>query len=118
MTVAEIVEISSGSIDDREMLNRRISIVNSTPARGALKMPAMAPAAPQPSRTVMLRYDRPQSRPRLLPMAAPVYTIGASAPTDPPNPMVTADVSIDDQVLCGLILDSPRLTANRTLVTP
>ena len=66
----------------------------------------------------MLRYDRPQSLPRLLPMAAPVYTMGASAPTEPPKPIVTAEVSIDDQVLWGLILDSPRLTANRTLVTP
>ena len=67
-----MVEINSGSIDDREMLKSRISIVNSTPARGALKMPAMAPAAPQPSRTVILRYESPDQRPRLLPIAAPV----------------------------------------------
>ena len=55
ITVAEMVEISSGSMDDRDRLNSSISIVNSTPASGALKMPAMAPAAPQPSRTVMWR---------------------------------------------------------------
>ena len=35
-------------------------------------------------------------------MAEPVSTIGASAPTDPPNPMVTADAMTDDQQLCAL----------------
>ena len=54
-TVAEMVEISSGSMEFIDTLKRRISIVNSTPARGALNIPAMAPAAPQPSRIVMLR---------------------------------------------------------------
>ena len=54
-TVAEMVEINSGSMEFMDTLKRRISIVNSTPARGALNIPAMAPAAPQPSRIVMLR---------------------------------------------------------------
>ncbi len=51
-------------------------------------------------------------------MAAPVYTIGASAPTEPPKPMVMLEVSIEDQVLCGLIFDSLRDTARSTFVTP
>ena len=34
-------------------------------------------------------------------MAEPVRTIGASAPTDPPNPMVIADAMTDDQQLCA-----------------
>ena len=53
ITVAEIVESSNGRMDDIEMLKSRISRVNRTPARGALKIPATAPAAPQPSRIVM-----------------------------------------------------------------
>ena len=70
--VAEIVEMSSGSIEFIDTLKSKISIVNSTPASGALKMPAMAPAAPQPRSMVMLRYDSPQTLPMLEPMAAPV----------------------------------------------
>ena len=53
ITVADIVDISSGNIELMEMLKRRISRVKRTPARGALKIPATAPAAPQPSRMVM-----------------------------------------------------------------
>ena len=51
-------------------------------------------------------------------MAAPVYTIGASAPTEPPKPMVRALVTIDENMLCRLILDSFLDTACRTFVTP
>ena len=57
-------------------------------------------------------------RPRLEPMAAPVYTIGASAPTEPPNPIVRALVTSDEYMLCRLILDSFLDTACRTFVTP
>ena len=53
--VADTVEMSNGRIDDMEILKRRISRVKRTPASGALKMPATAPAAPQPRRMVMLR---------------------------------------------------------------
>ena len=37
-------------------------------------------------------------RPKLLPIAEPVKTIGASAPTEPPKPIVMAEATIDDQV--------------------
>ena len=117
-TVADIVERSNGSIDDMEMLKSRISSVKSTPARGALKIPATAPAAPQPKSMVIFLYDRPMYRATFDPMAAPVYTIGASAPTDPPNPMVTDDAAMDDHILCGRIFDSFFDTATSTLVTP
>ena len=53
-TVADMAESKRGSREAMEMLNMRISMVNSIPAKGALKMPAMAPAAPHPSSTVML----------------------------------------------------------------
>ena len=51
-------------------------------------------------------------------MAAPVYTIGASAPTEPPNPIVRELVAMEDHILCGLILDSFLDMASSTLVTP
>ncbi len=42
------------------------------------------------------------------PMAAPVSTMGASGPTEPPNPMVVAPPTIDVQQLCEAILESLR----------
>ena len=71
-TAADTVESSSGIIEFIEMLNRRISKVKSTPASGALKMPAIAPAAPHPIRMVIPRWDIPAIRAKLEPMAAPV----------------------------------------------
>ena len=41
--------------------------------------------------------------PKLEPIAEPVSTIGASAPTEPPKPMVMELAMIDDQVLCLLM---------------
>ena len=38
-------------------------------------------------------------------MAEPVSTIGASAPTDPPKPMVMAEAMTLDQQLCDLRRD-------------
>ena len=38
-------------------------------------------------------------------MAEPVSTMGASAPTEPPKPMVMADAMTLDHVLCALSLD-------------
>jgi len=69
----------------------RTSMVNSSPAMGALKMPAIPAVAPQPSKIIMVCWSRRNLRPRFEPMAEPVSTIGASAPTDPPKPMVMLD---------------------------
>ena len=52
-TVAEIVDRSSGRIEVIEILKSNISNVKSTPASGALKIPATAPDAPQPRRIVI-----------------------------------------------------------------
>ena len=38
-------------------------------------------------------------------MAEPVSTIGASAPTEPPKPMVMAEAITDDQQLWDFSLD-------------
>ena len=52
------------------------------------------------------------------PMAEPVSTIGASAPTEPPKPMVMELAMMDDQVLCRLMRPCRREMAYRILVTP
>ena len=36
-------------------------------------------------------------------MAEPVSTIGASAPTEPPKPIVIAEAMTDDHVLCAFM---------------
>ncbi len=55
---------------------------------GALKIPATAPAAPQPIIRIICLWFKRNRRPRFEPMAPPVSTMGASAPTEPPKPMV------------------------------
>ena len=51
-------------------------------------------------------------------MAAPVSTIGASGPTEPPKPMVVAPPTTDVQQLCGAMRESRRDMAYSTRVTP
>ena len=81
------------------------SSVNTRPAIGALKIPDTAAVAPHPTRSMSVRLSKWKIFPRLLPIAEPVSTIGASAPTEPPKPMVMAEATMDDQVLCGFSLD-------------
>ena len=111
-------EMSNGS---RAPIVRSImstSSVNTSPAIGALKMPATAPAAPHPTRSMSVLLFMRKSRPRLEPMAEPVSTMGASAPTEPPKPMVMALAMTLDHVLCALILLCLRAMAKRIFVTP
>ena len=53
----------------------------------------------------MVFWSRRNSLARLLPIAEPVNTIGASAPTDPPKPMVNAEPTKDDHMLWSLMMD-------------
>ena len=85
---------------------------------GALKMPATAPAAPHPTNSISVRCSILKMVPRLEPIAEPVSTIGASAPTEPPKPMVMELAMMDDQVLCRLMRPCRREMAYRILVTP
>ena len=101
-----------------DILNSSISRQNRIPAIGALNIPATAPAAPQQSRMVICRYDSPRERATFEPIAAPVYTIGASAPTEPPKPIVTELDNRDDHILWLLIRELLRDMENRTFVTP
>ena len=94
------------------------SSTNTKPAIGALKMPETAPAAPHPTRSISVRCSNRKMLPKFEPMAEPVSTIGASAPTEPPKPMVMALAINDDQVLCRLIRLCLREMAYRIFVTP
>ena len=51
-------------------------------------------------------------------MAAPVSTIGASGPTEPPKPIVVAPPTTDVQQLCPAMREPLLDIAYRTRVTP
>ena len=88
--VADVMaDISRGITDTVVRSSMSTSSVKSIPAMGALNMPAMPAAAPQPTSIISMRGDRRKAEPRLEPIEAPVYTMGPSAPTEPPKPMVT-----------------------------
>jgi len=116
VAVTQLIRIGRSEAIVRSTI--RISNVKTSPAIGALKMPAMAADAPQPTRTINFLLSRWNNCPRLLPMALPVSTIGASAPTLPPKPMVILDAMTDDQQLCPLSFDLFVARAYRTLVIP
>ena len=67
------------------------SRVKSIPAMGARNTPAIPAAAPHPTNIMRILGDRRKACPMFDPMALPVKTIGPSAPTDPPKPMVTEE---------------------------
>ena len=87
--------------DDSVRSMSSTSIVNTSPAMGALKIPATAPAAPHPTSNIIVRPSTLNSLPKLEPMADPVSTIGASAPTEPPKPMVMELAMTDEYMLWG-----------------
>ena len=75
------------------------SSVKTNPANGALNMAAIPADAPHPTIRITDLESIRKKRPRLDPMAAPVITMGASAPTDPPKPMVILLATMELQVL-------------------
>ena len=99
-TVAAVThEMSKGTNEPIVMSIINTSRVNTNPAIGALKMPDTAPAAPHPTNNIKVRCSILKTLPKLEPIAEPVSTIGASAPTDPPKPMVMELANKDDQIL-------------------
>ena len=98
-TLAVMVETRMGSREAIVRSTISTSRVKTRPAIGALKIPEMAAAAPHPTSSMRVLLSILNSCPRLEPMAEPVSTIGASAPTEPPKPMVMADAITDDQQL-------------------
>ena len=94
-----MAEINIGKTLTMLKSNINTSNAKSIPAIGALKAPAIAPAAPHPTSIVVRCLSKRKNLDMLEAMADPVYTIGASNPTEPPNATVIEDVSIEDQVL-------------------
>ena len=98
--VADVMaEISSGITETVVRSSISTSRVKSMPAMGALNIPAMPAAAPQPTRIIRILGDILNMEPRFEPIAEPVYTIGPSAPTEPPKPMVTELANRDVYIL-------------------
>jgi len=70
------------------------STAKSAPPMGALNVAAMPAAAPQPTMVRRWRGGARRIWPMVEPMAEPICTIGPSRPTDPPEPMVTAEATV------------------------
>ena len=95
--VAPVIDAMSSGITDSVVRSiMSTSNVKSIPAIGALNMPAIPAAAPHPTIIMSTLGDMRNSDPMVEPIAAPVNTIGPSAPTEPPNPMVMELASIDE----------------------
>ena len=92
-------DIISGEIEAIVRSSINTSRVNITPAIGALNIPAIAPDAPQPTSSIRVFWSSLRYLPKFDPIAAPVSTIGASGPTEPPKPIVSELATIDDHVL-------------------
>ncbi len=71
------------------------SRVKSTPPVGDLNIPAIPAPAPIPMSMRSHWSERPNQRPTLLPMAAPLYATGPSEPAVQPKPMVRPQVSTE-----------------------
>ena len=80
---------------------RMSSMAKNTPARGALKVAAMPPAAPQATRTRIRGSATLMIRPSVEPSAEPIWTIGPSRPTEPPPPIHSAEARAFTAATCG-----------------
>ena len=86
--MAVTTETSRGSSEEAVMSSIRISMAKSIPAIGALKMAATAAEVPQAVSRISDFWFRWNTDPNCDPMAEPVSAMGASSPTEPPNPTV------------------------------
>ncbi len=97
---------------------RMSSRAKKTPARGALKVAAMPPAAPQATNTRIRASDAWMIRPTVEPSAEPICTMGPSRPTEPPPPMHRAEASALTPATWGAMRPPRRATAYMTSGTP
>jgi hypothetical protein len=97
---------------------RMISTAKSAPAIGPLKVAAIPAAAPQPTRVRSWRGGAFNKRPSQDAAAAPIWTIGPSRPTEPPDPIVIADTSVFRPSTRRRIVPPCRATASMTSGTP
>ena len=74
-------------------LRRINSSAKNTPAIGVLNVAEIPPAAPQATRSLSWDSETRPSWPITDPRADPICTIGPSRPTEPPDPMHSAEAS-------------------------
>ena len=117
-TVPVTEEITIGENWATPKSPRITSTANRAPAIGALKVAAIPAAAPHPT-SVRRRCSSMRSHwPIVEPMAEPIYTIGPSRPTEPPEPMQMPDANSLAIITRGLIRPPRRATASMTSGTP
>ena len=114
-----VTELSTTRPNDSVSKSRRItSSAKKTPAIGALNVAEIPPAAPHATRSRSRRSGTRASCPIIEPSAEPICTIGPSRPTEPPDPMQSADASALTTGTCGRIRPPNSATASITSGTP
>jgi len=91
--MAETDAISKGIMETRVRSKLKISIAKIIAATGALNKEDIAPAAAQPISNVRVAWFILNIRDKLELNDAPVATVGASSPTEPPKPTVSGAVN-------------------------
>jgi hypothetical protein len=92
-TLAVTLEMTTALKGSTAKSRRISSIAKNPPASGALKVAAIPPAAPQAT-SILIRFSGTRrTRPSVEPSAEPICTIGPSRPTEPPEPMHSAEAS-------------------------
>ena len=99
-------------------LPRMISEAKKTPPIGALKVAAIPPAAPQATRVFRWLSWTPRKRPKVEPQAEPIWTMGPSRPTEPPDPIESAEARAFTITTRGLRIPLFSVIANMTSGTP
>ncbi len=117
-TVAETEEMTMGVNCATAKSPRRISTENMAPAMGALKAAAIPAAAPHPTRVCMRLREHLNHWPKVEPMAEPIWTMGPSRPTEPPDAMVMAEATALLTTTRGRITPFFKVMASITSGTP
>ena len=117
-TVPVMAEMSRGRMALPVRSSMSTSKVKTIAAIGALKMAAMAAVEPHASNKVVCLLFILNIRATFEPIAEPVSTIGASKPTEPPNPTVMELATMEEYTLWNRNLPSLLQMAFNTMLTP
>ena len=95
-TAATALDIIIGTSAETLNSGRSTSAANSTPAMGLSKIAEIAAAEPHPSSSERCRRSICRKLALFAPIAAPVSTLGASRPAEPPKP---TEIALDSMWL-------------------
>ncbi len=118
MVVAVTEESTTGEKVARPKSPKSTSTAKSAPAIGALKVAAIPAAAPQPTRVLCRMWGALSICARLEPMDEPIWTIGPSRPTEPPEPIEMPEARIFTKATLGRMRPPLSATASMTSGTP